>query len=133
MVRSRLAGRGRPSGLARRFLGRLPKRLRRLSDDAPGLVVGRRAIRLCQTVPDEVLATGYPAHFGRQQNIGNESAATVLRLRFREHGTTALGDDRYREFEKALTDVLCAEKLILAQRPRLAKARAAIDDNDPRY
>jgi Family of unknown function (DUF6481) len=39
LVRSRLAGRGRPSGLARRLLDRLPKQLRRLSDGGPGLVV----------------------------------------------------------------------------------------------
>ncbi len=44
-----------------------------------------------------------------------------------------MGDDAYCEFEEALTDVLCAEKFILAQRSRLAKARAAINDNDPRY
>jgi hypothetical protein len=62
-----------------------------------------------------------------------EIRSDCIKAPLSEHGTTALGDDGYREFEKALTDVLCAEKLILAQRPRLAKARAAIDDNDPRY
>jgi hypothetical protein len=43
------------------------------------------------------------------------------------------GDAAYREFEEALTDVLCAEKFFLAQRSRLEKARAAINDSDPRY
>jgi hypothetical protein len=42
-------------------------------------------------------------------------------------------DDPYREFEEALAAVLNETEYSLERRTRLAKARAAIDQKDPRY
>jgi hypothetical protein len=39
----------------------------------------------------------------------------------------------YREFEEALTEVLAEKQYSLDRRTRLAKARAAVDNRDPRY
>ena len=44
-----------------------------------------------------------------------------------------MNDDPYREFEDALTDVLTETAYSLSRRTRLANARAAVDQNDPRY
>ncbi len=44
-----------------------------------------------------------------------------------------MNDDPYREFEQALTDVLTETAYNLSRRTRLANARAAVDQNDPRY
>ena len=44
-----------------------------------------------------------------------------------------MNDDPYREFEEALTDVLTETVYNLSRRTRLANARAAVDQNDPRY
>ena len=43
------------------------------------------------------------------------------------------GDERYEEFERALTDVLTEREYFLERRTRLARARAAVDKHDPRY
>ncbi len=42
-------------------------------------------------------------------------------------------DAKYREFEKALTDVLAEKEYILKRRTRLATARGMVDRTDPRY
>jgi hypothetical protein len=42
-------------------------------------------------------------------------------------------DDAYLEFERALSDVLAEEEYSLARRSRLARARANIKLDDPRY
>jgi hypothetical protein len=44
-----------------------------------------------------------------------------------------MSDDEYREFEEALTDVLTETAYSLRRRTRLANARAAVDQHDPRY
>jgi hypothetical protein len=43
------------------------------------------------------------------------------------------GDERYEEFERALTDVLIEREYFLERRTRLARARAAVHKRDPRY
>jgi hypothetical protein len=43
------------------------------------------------------------------------------------------GDERYAEFERALTDVLTEREYVLEPRTRLARARAVVDKNDPQY
>ncbi len=43
-----------------------------------------------------------------------------------------MSDDPYREFEYALTDVLCETRYSATRRRRLKKARDAVDRNDPR-
>ena len=50
-----------------------------------------------------------------------------------ENGRLAVNDDPYREFEDALTDVLTETAYSLSRRTRLANARAAVDQNEPRY
>jgi hypothetical protein len=42
-------------------------------------------------------------------------------------------DALYIEFEQALTEVLAEKEYSLNRRTRLAKARAAVDNQDPRY
>lgn len=42
-------------------------------------------------------------------------------------------DQKYREFEDALADVLAETQYSLNRRTRLAKARASVDKADPRY
>jgi hypothetical protein len=42
-------------------------------------------------------------------------------------------DERYQEFDRALTDVLTEQEYFLPRRSRLVRARAAVDRNDPRY
>jgi hypothetical protein len=42
-------------------------------------------------------------------------------------------DDAYREFEEALTDVLCEEEFDLTRRRRLVRARERINHHDSRY
>ena len=44
-----------------------------------------------------------------------------------------MSDDEYREFEEALTDVLTETAYSPRRRTRLANARAAVDQHDPRY
>ena len=90
MVRSPLAGRGRPSGLARRFLDRLPKQLRRLGDGAPGCrrspacrtndqlatfcarsgQIWARAVRVGKTPSKSILLTS--ALPGRRQSLSHD-------------------------------------------------------------
>jgi hypothetical protein len=50
-----------------------------------------------------------------------------------EHRRLVVNDDPYREFEEALTDKLTETEYSLARVSRLAKARAAVDQFDPRY
>jgi hypothetical protein len=60
------------------------------------------------------------------------SKSWVQARRFRE---MPMIDDAalYREFEEALTEVLAEKEYSLDRRTRLAKARAVVDNRDPRY
>jgi len=42
-------------------------------------------------------------------------------------------DERYREFEEALTKLLAEKEYSLARRTRVAKARRGLHIDDPRY
>jgi hypothetical protein len=66
----------------------------------------------------------------RQHRQAAGAAAAESRLRM---GELIVNDDPFREFEDALTDVLTETAYSLSRRTRLANARAAVDQNDPRY